>query len=596
MKRLLSFVLIISLLLLCACSNEEETGVISVPSIEEGSVPENLSTADTSGMDFSLTNRDQENSVDESEVSEAEKTDEGYHITTEGTYILSGDITDQMVLVEAGDTDKIQIVLDKVNLQNSKGPAIYIKSADKVFITAKDGTENTISDGNGYSYVDETDIDAAIFSRADLTINGTGKLTVNGNTKHGICSKDDLVVSSLSLNVNSQNVGLNGKDCVKLSQCSITVNSGTDGIRSDNAEDTDRGFVYIESGDLSITSANDGIQAETAIKITDGNITIVSGGGSGNGLTASSESAKGIKAASDILIDGGTFDIQSMDDCIHSNNTISITNGAFALSSGDDGIHADTDLSISGGNINISKSYEGIEGSRIFVTGGNIALVASDDGLNAAGGNDNSAMGGRPGMGGFSNGVGEIYITGGYLYVNASGDGIDSNGTIAVSGGVTLVSGPTNSGNGAFDFDGSAAVTGGVLIATGAVGMAQNFTQAENQGAMLINVSGNAKQSFAVCDEKGNVIVSFAPEKSYQCAVITAPEIQQGGSYKIITGAEIANADSHGFAQNSAYTGGTESYAITMDSLIYSASGGMGGTPGFGGGHQKPSGGMGRPF
>ncbi len=595
MKRLLSIFLVFSLILLCSCSDDEQA-TVSVPSIEEGSVPENLSTADTSGMDFTLTDRDQENSFDEGKAGEAEKTDEGYYITAEGTYILSGDITDQMVLIEAKDTDKIQIVLDNVNLNNSKGPAIYIKSADKVFITVKDGTENTISDGSGYSYVDESEIDSAIFSRADLTINGTGSLTVNGNTKHGICSKDDLVVSSLNLNVNSKNVALNGKDCVKLSQCNITLNSGTDGIRSDNAEDADRGFVYMESGNISITSANDGIQAETAIKITDGNITIVSGGGSGSGLSSSSESAKGIKAASDILIDGGVFNIKSQDDCIHSNNTISITNGSFDLSSGDDGIHADTDLSISGGSISISKSYEGIEASRIFVTGGNTSLVASDDGLNAAGGNDNSAMGGRPGMGGFSNGIGEIYITGGYLYVNASGDGIDSNGTVSVSGGVTLVAGPTNGGNGSFDFDGSAVVTGGILIATGSVGMAQNFTQAENQGAMLINASGNANQSIAVCDGSGNVVVSFTPEKSYQCAVITAPEIQQGSSYKIIIGAEIAHADSNGFAHNSTYTGGTEAATVTMDSLIYGAAGGMGGKPGFGGGHQKPGGGMGRPF
>lgn len=583
-------------MLLCSCGSEDAP-VISVADIPEGSIPEDISSADLGEMDFEFTERDKEGTYDSADVVSGNDNGDVYQITAAGTYILSGDYTDKIITVEAGENDKIQIVLDNANIINSKGPAVYIKSADKVFITLKEGTSNTISDGSDYELIEnESTIDGAIFSRADLTINGSGSLTVNGNLKHGIVSKDDLVITGGSITVSSENVGLNGKDCVKISSATVNITAGSDGIRSDNAEDAAKGYVYIESGTITIDAANDGIQAETAIRIDDCAMTVTAGSGSGSSLSSSSESYKGIKASSDIIINGGSFIVDSQDDCIHSNNTICIINGKFDLTSGDDGIHADTDLSISGGDILIRKSYEGIEASRIFITGGKIDLTASDDGLNAAGGADGSSTGGRPGMGGFSNGVGEIVISGGYTFIDASGDGIDSNSTIAVSGGVVLVSGPTNSGNASFDYDGSAAVTGGVLVALGSSGMAQSFSQAENQGAMLVNFSGSTNQIFALCDTNGNVIASFKPEKNYQSVVVTAPEIQQGNTYKIVIGAEVEGVDENGFARNTSYSGGTELGEIQMDSLLYGYSGGMGmpgGDHGGGMGGGTPPGGFG---
>ena len=253
-------------------------------------------------------------------------------------------------------------------------------------------------------------------------------------------------------------------------------------------------------------------------------------------------------------------------------------------------MHADTSLGVTGGILTITRSYEGLEATDIVIAGGVISLFATDDGLNAAGGNDGSAMGGRPGQGNFTGGVGTLSITGGYLVMDAAGDGLDSNGTLTVTGGVTLVSGPTNSGNGALDYGSAASVSGGVVVALGAAGMATGFTAAENQGAILTTLSpGVGGQSFALCDSDGNVIVSFTPSKSYSSAVITAPGIRDNGSYTIVVGGIVAGADENGYAQNTTLTGGTTVAEIKMDGYLYGSSGmgGMGGMPGM------PGGGMG---
>lgn len=583
-------------LVLSACAPDRRTEFPTEPvAPSEATADPTPVTADVSAMDFTFTDRelsgDYENAL--------ALTPDNCRITTGGTYIISGSITDRAVTVAAGENDKVQLVLDDAHIRNSAGPAILIQSADKVFLTLRG--ENVLSDGSAYQ-LDDTAVDGAVFSRADLAINGSGSLVVEGNYKHGIVSKDDLVVTAAALTVTAKNVGLSGKDCVKLSDgTALTVTAGSDGIRSDNAEDADRGYVYIQGGDLRIDAGHDGIQAQTVLRIDGGQIAVRAGDGSDSGLTASQESCKGLKAGSDILLGGGEYAVNSQDDCIHSNGTISIAAGSYTLCSGDDGLHADTDLAVSGGDLTVLKSYEGLEGSRILISGGRLDITAADDGLNAAGGNDASAMGGRPGMGGFDNGVGEILISGGYTLIDASGDGVDSNGTIAVSGGVTLVSGPTNGGNGALDYGRSAFVTGGVFIAVGSVGMDLGLSQAENQGAILCTVNGQSGQALALCDENGRAVVAYTPKKAYQSVVISAPGIQTGSTYTVVTGGEAAGVDENGYAENTTLTGGNVQATVEMTSSLYSAGGmgGMGGRPGgFGGGGGRPGGlggGMMRP-
>ncbi|MBQ7045414.1 MAG: carbohydrate-binding domain-containing protein [Clostridia bacterium] len=584
-------------------------------------------SADMSSMEFDLTDRDSKDTYSPASAKQinlssnitdlpagATLTDGILSITMADTYIISGEAENLCLNIAVPTDQKLQIVLNSAKITNNKGPAIFVKSAEKVFLTLADGSVNTLSDSAEYTQTDsDTTLDAALFSKEDITINGSGTLNVTGNFKHGIVSKDDLVVAGGRLNVTAKNVALSGKDCVKISNAAITLNAGTDGIRSDNEEASDKGFVYIKSGTVDITARNDGIQSVTLTKIDDGQINVKTGGGSSNASTnadnsfnenwgfgrpqmnneynssaTQTESAKAIKSGNTVIIGGGNINIDSADDSIHSNNLVEITGGSITVTSGDDGVHADTTLNISGSDLKISKSYEGIEATNINISGGNLDITASDDGINAAGGNDSSAMG-RPGMNQFAGGSGTINISGGYVLVDASGDGIDSNGNILVSGGVTLVSGPTNSGNGAFDYQTNASVTGGVLIATGSLGMAQGFSSAENQGAILVSTSSAAGGSnVAVCYDNGKTVVSFTPKKAYQSVVVTAPGIKTSETYSIVVGGTVKNADENGYGENLEISGGNTVTTVTLMSNLYNASQG-----GFGGGdHGGGPGGM----
>ena len=406
-------------------------------------------TLSASTPDTAVSDRDATGEYDASEA-ETLSPDGDLTIPEAGTYILSGDY-DGMIVIETGEEDKVQLVLENAAITNGSGPAIYIRRADKVFITAAPGSVNMISDSPDYSIIDgDTTPDAAVFSKEDLTINGSGSLTINGSYKHAVVSKDDLVVTAKDLTVNAQNVGLNGKDSVRLSEAAVSITAGSDGIRSDNGEDAGKGFVSVVDSTVTIASGKDGIQAETVLTAENSDITVTSGGGSGARSGIASESCKGVKAGNAITINGGSCRIDSFDDAIHANGTILISDGLFTLLSRDDGIHANDKVWISGGTLNVT-AHEGIEGTYILISGGDITIVASDDGINAA--RKTSVC------------TPTVEITGGTVSVTMGAgdtDGVDSNGNIYISGGMISVNGQS-----AFDYDGSASFTGGTLYVNG---------------------------------------------------------------------------------------------------------------------------------
>jgi hypothetical protein len=522
-------------------------------------------------------------------------------LTQDLTYIITGTLDDGQIIVDASSSDKLHIVLNGVDITCSDNPAIYIKQADKVFITLAEDTQNTLSDGSSYATdSDETNLDAAIYSKDDLTLNGNGTLTVNGNYAHAIVSKDDLVIGSGTYIITSVNTALYGKDCVKINEGTFTITAGTDGIKSDNDEDETLGYVVICGGTFTITAGKDGIQATTDILIGGGTFDITTGGGSSDASTTSSgtqnsqwgtnwgtgqnqnqtsssssdtASAKGLKAGVDLTIEGAVLTIDSSDDGVHSNGNVYLTDVSLTIASGDDGIHADSLVQVNGtSTIEISKSYEGIEGLSIEINGGDISVTASDDGFNAAGGNDSSSLNGRLGMNSFSSDSDcVITINDGYVFINASGDGIDSNGSVEINGGVTLVSGPTDSSNGALDYNSTAEITGGIFIAAGSSGMMQNFEQAD-QGALLCfstsTISGGT--SVIIVDKDGNVVASFTPPKNYQCVLFSAPAISSGQTYTIYTGATVSGADENGYAVSTSFSGGTKLASVTLSKNIMS--------------------------
>ena len=428
-------------------------------------------------------------------------------ITQEGTYIFTGTLSDGQIIVDADDQAKVQIVLKDASITSKNSAALYVKSADKVFVTTAEGTDNTLANGGSFTAgtdsSDSSNIDGAVFAKDDVTFNGKGTLSVTSPAGHGIVGKDD---------------------------------------------------VKIAGGTVTIEAANHGIQANDSVRLAEANVTITAGQDSGK---------DGIHVNDGAAEDGGT-----------SESFFYMADGSLTIGAGDDGIHAESSILIEGGDIEVGKSYEGLEALTITIAGGNIDVTASDDGINAAGGSSNSsnAFGdgdwGGPNGGGFSDGGtdGSIIIRGGKTHIRANGDGVDSTGSVEISGGYTLVEGPTQGDTSVLDYNVAGTITGGTFIGTGGAGMASNFSSAENQGIIVVSV-GNQSAGTAVTlkDADGNTIAETTPELDYAVVYISTPDMEQGGTYTL--------------------TAGSYSETIELSELIYGNIGGsMGGRGGMGGG------------
>lgn len=498
----------------------------------------------------------------------AEVTDGVVTITADGTYVVTGTMTEGRIIVNAP-KEEVTLVLQNASVTCSTGSPLYVYKSKTTTIYLPEGTASTLTDGASYTFNDsyssaeEDEPNACLYAKSDLIIAGTGSLTVKANYNNGITGKDTLLIEKATVTVTAANHGINGKDSLTVKNAAVTVTGGGDALRSTNDSDSTLGYIVIADSTLNLTAGEDGIQAETTLTISGGTATVTTAGGTG-GAIGSDASAKGLKAGAKLTVTGGTFELNCCDDAIHANGDVTISGGSFTIATGDDGIHADDTLTISGGTINITRSYEGLEGAAVNITGGNISLVANDDGINAAGSSDQSGFGGffMDRFGGSDDYL--ISISGGVINIDASGDGIDSNGGIEISGGELYISGPTSNGDGAIDCDGNATITGGIVVTAGSNGMAENFGSTSTQGSMLVNLSGSAGQTITLKDSNGNVLVSYTPTKSYGCVVISAPGIVQGGTYTVTAG----------------------STTVTMTSLIYGGMGGMGGM----GGQQPPQG------
>lgn len=243
------------------------------------------SKADETKADDSETD---ETKADESETNETENAASGVYIsgniitiTKEGTYVLSGALSEGQIVVDA-DSAKVQLVLDNADITCASSAAIYVKNADKAFITLAEGSENILMNTAEYEAIDDNNIDAVIFSKDDLTLNGKGTLTINSEYGHGIVSKDDLKLVGGTYNITAKNHALSGKDSVRIADGTYNLTSGKDGIHSENADDDEKGFVYIASGDFTIESTGDGIDASYVVQIDDGDFDITAGGGAEN--------------------------------------------------------------------------------------------------------------------------------------------------------------------------------------------------------------------------------------------------------------------------------------------------------------------------
>ncbi|MCI8387253.1 MAG: carbohydrate-binding domain-containing protein [Clostridiales bacterium] len=473
-------------------------------------------------------------------------------ISEAGTYVIRGSLADGQIKVEADKADKVTLILDGVDISCKSSAAIYIKQADKVTIELASGSNNRVAVIGDFKDIDENNIDAAIFSKEDLSIKGDGKLTVESVSGNGVTSKDDLIIESGTLDITAIGHALEAKDLIEVSGGAVTINAGKDGLHAENKDNDSLGGITISGGIFDMICDGDGIDAAYSLKISGGEFIIKSGGGSPdvvistetfgrfgqNTQTGSdSTSTKGIKAGGDITITGGIFELDTADDALHSNANLTIKGGSFVISTGDDAVHSDETLTIDDGIITINKSYEGLEGDNVEINGGEISLVAADDGINAAGGNDSSGFGGGFKRDNFGGSDSKITINGGIIYVNAAGDGVDSNGNLYINGGELYISGPTDSMNGAIDYESIGEVNGGIVFAAGASGMAQSFNSSDSkQPSMLVSFNGSISGEIVLYNFNGDKLASFTPDKSYQCVVISHPDLKIGEKYTVAAG------------------------------------------------------------
>jgi hypothetical protein len=523
-------------------------------------------------------------------------------VSAGGVYRLSGALADGQIVVDASGQDVVTLVLEGVDVTSSTSAPLYVAKAEAVLIVLAEGSENRLADGAAYLYADpaEDEPDAAVFSKSDLTITGAGALAVIGNYRNGIASKDDLLIEGGQITVQAVNDALRGRDSVTITGGVFSLVAGADGIKANNDMDPEKGVVTIEGGVFQIIAGEDGIQGETRVLVRGGEFEITTGGGSANApaqaggmgpgrtmvVVEDSPSAKGIKAGVDLTIAGGVFHVDASDDALHSNDSITITGGALTLATGDDAIHADTSLTITDGRIDILASYEGLESEAIAISGGTMRIVASDDGINAATPGGAAGFGMRPGQPAVGQGnTPTLDISGGYIVVDALGDGVDVNGSITMSGGTLVVTGPTANMNGALDYDRGFQITGGLLVAVGSAGMAQAPDMSSTQHALMVNLSSSqpAGTLLHLAAQDGQGLLTFAPARTYQNIVFSSPELAQGETYLLYIGGSATGEAVDGLYAGGAYTGGSQAASLTLDSIVTGA--GAGG--GFGGGRRR---------
>ena len=514
-------------------------------------------------------------------------------ITAEGTYIFSGTLSEGQIVVDA-DNAKVQIVFDNVDITCASSAAVYVKSAEKVFVTLAEGSQNTLRNTDEYVAIDDNNIDAVIFAKSDLTLNGTGSLTIVSAEGHGIVSKDDLKITGGTYDIIAAGHALSGKDSVRIADGTFILTAEKDGIHAENADDEEKGYIYIADGDFAITSDGDGMDASNIVQIEDGTFDITAGGGAANSQKThesdmpgepgggmpqngrkpdgedmpemgekpdgenmpqdtttdeSGTSTKGIKAGGGMYLNGGTYQIDSADDSIHSNANITIADGTYTLATGDDGVHADDALTVNGGTITVTESYEGLEGLTVTINDGTIDITARDDGINTAGGTDQSGFGTFgdhfKGMDSADDETEEttdnemwMELNGGYIHILAGGDGVDSNGDLTINGGEIYIDGPSDNGNSAIDYGdrSSAYVNGGMLVAIGSSGMAEGMSDSSKQEVLMVKLGEQMEAGdVELTDNEGNVIVSYTALKSYDCVIISTAEVESGATYTLTT-------------------------------------------------------------
>lgn len=547
----------------------EQAAAASASDVEYASFEEVAAAFDESTLDLDYSKRDLDASYDASSATVitlsgdsasvqgagAQTSAAGVVISSAGTYIVSGELTDGQLMVDAGDDDKVQLVLAGATIHNEDGPAIYVRNADKCFVTLDAGTENSLSDGSSYTLEDDSDEPyATLFSRCDLTLNGSGTLNVTSAYRHAVCSKDDLVVVSGTYNISAVEDGLRGRDSVKVRDGVFIIQAGGDDIKSNKDDDPTKGFVSVDGGTFDIQAGDDAVQGKTLVRLA-----------------------------------GGSMTVAANDDAFHSDLEMHLLGASIEATAGDDAFHAETKLTVDGGTVNVTSCNEGYEAEKVYVNGGDTHIVASDDGVNASAADlsdDADAdtvsstlpNGGTPGAPGKGGGA-ATPDAGGQAPAGAQQSGQAPDAAAQQGGQAPGAAGVQQGGQApdaagaqqggsapeppASDNAGGAGVIdpgqqGGGPAAGGGVGQADSSCLIQiNGGYVVVDSVGDAIDSNGNVEVTGGVLLVSGPTSDGDGAFD-----YDGGA--TISGGTVLMVGSTGMAQS--FTGGTQAFAMTSAS------------------------------
>ena len=336
------------------------------------------------------------------------KSGQDVHITEAGYYVLSGTATEVTVYVEAGDNDKVQLVLNGLNVTNADMPVIYALTADKVFVTTASGSKNSLEVTGEFA-----DGSAVIHSKSDLTLNGEGTLVLTAGAGKGVKGSDDLKITGGTYVVTSVKHAFDANDSIRIAGGTFTVTSSTkDAFHAENEDDDSKGYIYISGGTFDVNAASDGFEGDAFVVVDGGTFDITA--------------AEGIEGTY-VQLNDGTIAIAATDDGINASNkstsyavTVEINGGDITIDMGrgdTDAIDSNGNLYINGGTVNITAQspfdWDGqaslSDAATVYVNGSRVTSLTNQFGGGMGGmggggmfgGSDwGGGQGGNGGMGG----------------------------------------------------------------------------------------------------------------------------------------------------------------------------------------------------
>lgn len=449
-----------------------------------------------------------------------------------GTYIISGGLHDGQIVVDCDHDGTVYLELDSAQIHCYDGPGIFVMQAKDTVLVLPEGSQSYVSDGAAYATVyasdgseDADQPDAAVYSRDDLHIEGSGTLNITGNYHDAIHCKDDLKLKGGVLNLTSVNDGAKGTESLTVEGGTVNILSGADGLQST------KGPIDVLGGELNIRSAGDGLAAMTSLTVSGGSIGVTAAEGYDHyeDIVVSDVSAKGLKADS-LTISGGEIALNAADDALHAETSLLITGGLCRLYSGDDALSA-ASIDIQGGEVTVEESYEGLEGTAIAISGGSVKVRADNNGLAST-------------LGVLDEGLTaadcSVTVTGGILDVTAP-QALKTDGSFLMEDGAVFLHGLSLDDDAVEALSGGI-VRGGMVLICGALNADEPLTVEAGFDHILYRLASPAAGGTAIeiQNEAGETCFSYTPEDSFGAFFVAYNGLVDGGSYQIAVGDETA--------------------------------------------------------